>query len=298
MKTIKYSASGKLLLFGEYLVLRGAKCLAFPLSFGQELEIHPENEKGILIRSFEFENCWLEILLSKELKIIRSNDTEKAKIIQKLFSLIKEKKPDLFLRDIYLKFRLNFLRHLGLGSSSTLISLLSQWSGFDPYYLLEKSFGGSGYDIAAATSAGPFIYSANNKIERHFVLPESITRHLLFVYLGKKQKSSKEVAAFKNKKTTGQQIDEMNRIVTKAARCHDIEVWEDLMNESEALLSLILKEDPAKEKYFGDYPYSIKSLGAWGGDFIMASCRNIDEAENYFLQKQKHPIFTYGELIK
>ena len=51
---------------------------------------------------------------------------------------------------------LEFDKSWGLGSSSTLISLISQWTNANPYELLTKSFGGGGYDIACANNNQPF----------------------------------------------------------------------------------------------------------------------------------------------
>ena len=62
----------------------------------------------------------------------------------------------------------------GLGSSSTLISLLSQWSGVAPEKLLSTSFGGSGYDVACATAKDAIIY-ANGKTKKEIHLADSLT---------------------------------------------------------------------------------------------------------------------------
>ncbi|MBX2932384.1 MAG: hypothetical protein KF781_10620 [Chitinophagaceae bacterium] len=299
MKVINYAASGKLLLFGEYLVLRGSTCLAMPLSVGQNLSITNHSEQNIVWQCFdENKNCWLSIQLSNTLQIIETTDTDKALIVQKLLQLIQKEKPTISLNNLHFKFEINFNRAFGFGTSATLISLLSQWSGVDAYYLLAQTFEGSGYDIATAISTKPIIYSVKNKIEKTFSLPPSITQYLLFVYLGKKQISSKEINAFKHTTIHQQPINKMNEIVLSATQCNDIKQWEKLMNESEKMLSTILATITVKEKYFADYSYAIKSLGAWGGDFIMVTCRNIDEAKKYFQQKNKQPIFTYNELIQ
>lgn len=293
-----YTSFGKLMLFGEYLVLRGTKCSAFPLSKGQNLEVYSYSKEGVLWKSFEFDQCWLEIRFSKELVILETTDIKKATIIQKLLRLIVQKESNLVLNQLYLKFNLNFNRVYGFGTSSTLISLLSQWSGVDAYVLLEHSFKGSGYDIAVATSQNPIVYSVKNKIESHFSLHQNITDNLLFVYLGNKQNSNHEIVAFKEKEVSFQQIEEMNVIVESATQCSQIEEWEVLMEKSEQLLSSILEMPKVKSQHFSDYPYAIKSLGAWGGDFIMVTCRNIIESKKYFQQKDKIPVYTFNELIK
>lgn len=297
MNALKFFASGKLLLFGEYLVLRGAQSMALPLSSGQELQITANPSGGIQWEAFEFGNQWLTIHFSNDLKILETNDTEKARTAQKFLELISAHST-VTIRDLHLRFDLDFHRHYGFGTSATLTSLLSQWSGVDPYYLIQQTFGGSGYDIAAATAAMPFIYSQENKIEKEFRLADAITSHLLFVYLGKKQISAGEVAAFKKKVTTKDQLHEMNRIVEAASQCTSIIGWEKLMMQSEALMSSILQFPTVKAQLFPDYPYAVKSLGAWGGDFVMATFRDISEAKKYFQQKQKQPIFTFKELAK
>lgn len=297
MNALKFFASGKLLLFGEYLVLRGAQSMAFPLSSGQELQITANPSGGIQWEAFEFSNQWLTIHFSNDLKILETNDTEKARTAQKFLELISAHST-VTIRDLHLRFNLDFHRHYGFGTSATLTSLLSQWSGVDPYCLMQQTFGGSGYDIAAATAAMPFIYSQENKIEKEFRLVDAITSHLLFVYLGKKQISAGEVAAFKKKVTTKDQLHEMNQIVEAASQCTSIIDWEKLMMQSEALMSSILHFPTVKAQVFPDYPYAVKSLGAWGGDFVMATFRDISEAKKYFQQKQKQPIFTFKELAK
>jgi mevalonate kinase len=58
-KTTTYRAAGKLMLFGEYLVLKGAKSLAFPLKYGQTLEVSP-SENMIHWESWSPEGCWFK----------------------------------------------------------------------------------------------------------------------------------------------------------------------------------------------------------------------------------------------
>jgi hypothetical protein len=51
-----------------------------------------------------------------------------------------------------------------------------------------------------------------------------------------------------------------------------------------------------KEKRFADYPFAIKSLGAWGGDFILA-CGD-ENTPKYFKDKGFDTVLSYAELIK
>jgi len=51
-----------------------------------------------------------------------------------------------------------------------------------------------------------------------------------------------------------------------------------------------------KEKHFPDYPFAIKSLGAWGGDFILA-CGD-ESTPQYFKDKGFKTVLSYNDLIK
>jgi len=298
MATFTYSASGKLLLFGEYLVLRGSRCLAMPLSLGQTLTLDSIPERGLIWRCFEQKELWFEIIFSESLDILQTSDMTMATRIQNLLWLVIRYNPDIFLTNWYFKFDVNFDRQFGLGTSSTLISLLSQWSGVDPYLLSMRSFGGSAYDVAAATAPHPFLYSLGKRLIKTVSIPEQITDNLLFVYLGNKQNTATAVTTFNDIPTDYFQLEKMDNIAQFAAECQTIEEWEKMMLESEQMLSEILSQEPVQQKHFKDYPYQIKSLGAWGGDFIMASCRSIEDAKAYFSKKRYKTVFTYNELIK
>lgn len=306
MSELVYYASGKLLLFGEYLVLRGAKSLAIPLRFGQSLSVSPLNSELISWKCFENKELWLDITFSPSLEIIRTSDEQSALMVKNILSIIEEKNPSLKIRKGGLQFRfdIDFNRNYGLGTSSTLISLLSQWSGVNPYFLLDNSFKGSGFDIAVATAPQPIIYTTTGLSDNAvrsispIHLNPGITSQILFVYTGKKQKSQSEVISFKNKPTTPEDNQDMNTIVESVAQCTNIEAFETLMNKSENLLSAILQTPEVKQTLFPDYPFAIKSLGAWGGDFVMGTFREETEAKKYFSDKGMSPIFNYHQIIK
>lgn len=304
MNKLKYSASGKLLLFGEYLVLRGAKSIAVPVKYGQSLTISATAEDNITWQSFEKGKLWFEVILTPSLEIIHASDKEKAAIVQRLLQIIQAEKPELEISNQHFRFDIDFDRNYGLGTSSTFLSLLGQWSGVNPFLLQEKSFRGSGFDIAAATASQAIIYQVqqrNDGKERvviPFDIPDNISSQLLFVYTGKKQTSLSEVLSFSSIETPQWQITEMNTIVDEVVQCSNIEAFENLMNRSEQLMSQILQTETIKEKQFHDYPFSVKSLGAWGGDFIMATFRDETLAREYFQHKEMNPIFDFRQLVK
>lgn len=283
------------MLFGEYLVLCGADCLAFPLKFGQTLKVTPTNDK-LIWKSYATKKRWFEAELNEQFDVLETNNSEVASMLVKLLRVIKSEKPQLSFRQSF-SAEADFDLQWGLGSSSTLISLLSQWSGVDAFKLLESTFGGSGYDVACATETSPIVY-ATGKVKEHVELPKSITNQLLFVYLGKKQNSRNEIKRFNRDTVSVKQIDEINKIITNAINAKEITTFELALNQSEKLIASLIDLKPIKQNHFSDYPYSVKSLGAWGGDFFMATYRDLERAKNYFHSKGYTTQFTYQELIK
>lgn len=294
----EYHASGKLLLFGEYLVLKGGKALALPLKYGQKMSVIPHKSGEFNWVSTVQEVEWFAALFSQELQLISTSDQKVAASLLLLLQRIQGENPALFSNGWNIRMEADFPLEWGFGTSSTLISLLAQWSKTDPYELLKNSFGGSGYDVACATAHSPIIFEKENHTVQEIELEESVTSNLLFVYSGKKQKSKKEVLRFENIEVSERQITEMNKIILSAIGCKEIKDFELLIDQSEEMLAQILALEPIKNSTFSDYGCSIKSLGAWGGDFFMASFRNENKAREYFSSRGYGVQFTYDQIIK
>jgi mevalonate kinase len=296
-KTTTYRAAGKLMLFGEYLVLKGAKSLAFPLKYGQTLEVSP-SENMIHWESWSPEGCWFKATFEEDLNLWDTNDHEVAETLRKLLKLIRDLNPKLDMKQNF-KMTADFNLQWGFGSSSTFISLLAQWSDAYAPILLKESFGGSGYDVACATADGPIIYQLKEGGGEYGEVPihENIQQHMLFVYLGKKQSSKNEIARFRQGNITETDLKLMDEIVDRAIEADAIEKFEALLDQSEDILAPIIGRTKLKEDIFADYKYSIKSLGAWGGDFFLATFRDLEEAKDYFKTKGHQTMFTYNELI-
>lgn len=290
-----YFASGKLMFFGEYLVLCGSKSLAVPLQKGQTLTIE-SNNSGIIWESYVNNQRWFDAEFHENLSIMKSSNHEIAERLQNILRTIKSIGTEV---DFSGHFRMNadFNLNWGFGSSSTLISCLSQWSGVGAQELLSRTFGGSGYDVACSTVQNPIVYSVNKPLENVELNP-AITDKILFVYLGNKQNSQKEVGKFKEENVSDSDVKIMNSIIDKTIQAESIEEFEHQMNESEDLLSKVLNRSKIKELFFVDYPYSIKSMGAWGGDFFMATYRSLIEAKKYFSTLGYDTMFTYHEIVK
>ncbi|MEJ6662164.1 MAG: GHMP kinase, partial [Bacteroidia bacterium] len=72
--------------------------------------------------------------------------------------------------------------------------------------------------------------------------------------------------------------------------------FQQLITEHESLIAAQVEMPTVKEKRFADYPFAIKSLGAWGGDFILA-CGD-ENTPKYFKDKGFDVVLSYAELIK
>jgi hypothetical protein len=75
----------------------------------------------------------------------------------------------------------------------------------------------------------------------------------------------------------------------------NLETTIDLLEHHEVILSDILELETVKERLFSDFKGTIKSLGAWGGDFVMVLSK--ENPTNYFASKGYDTILAYEEMI-
>ncbi len=306
----KFYSNGKLLLTGEYFVLDGAKSLAVPTTCGQDLIIQPIEEPKLIWNSFTNEGiCWLEAIFElPKLRLISATfDSEKDGGNDKLAENLREilfqtqKLNPTFLnseKGFSVKTTLTFTKNWGLGTSSTLINNIANWAKINPYQLVENTFGGSGYDIACAQNDSPILYTKKNTnplIEKVNFNP-SFKENLYFVYLNKKQNSREGIQHFKNLKgNLTSEINQISNLTDEFVACNNIKDFEKLVVEHEDIVSKILQLKKVQDLYFSDYFGQTKSLGAWGGDFILATGNN--DTPTYFKQKGFQTVIPYQDLI-
>lgn len=302
----EFFSNGKLLITGEYLVLDGAKALAIPTSFGQSLSIKKIERPRINWKSFtEDDCCWYaEKFQLHENGIPTAFNQEKPEVSARLieiFSILQKKKPDLFSTGGYeIETKLFFPQDWGLGSSSTLINNLAQWAQVDPYELLAETFGGSGYDLACAQHDKPIIFrlhDGNPEVEEVDFNP-SFANKLFFVHLNKKQNSREGIAHYRkqNSALKANAIQHISLLTEKFLESQQLSDFETLLTEHEQILSEVLDLPPVKSNLFSDYPGAIKSLGAWGGDFVLAT--GDEEAREYFRRKGYYTIVGFKEMLR
>ena len=63
----------------------------------------------------------------------------------------------------------------------------------------------------------------------------------------------------------------------------------------EKKLGSILEVPTIQEQLFPEFNGLVKSLGAWGGDFVMAISK--ENPKDYFVSKGYETILTYDEMI-
>ncbi len=319
-----FYAHGKLLLSGEYFVLAGARALALPVRYGQWLDVFEGEEAGIL----QWESLdekgrkWLQLRFSlPDFELLDGAASAEAVQLQAVLravtalrgedaSWLLDKRRASALQDAGLRVctRLEFPRMWGLGSSSTFLSCLSQWAGVDAYELLEATFGGSGYDLAAAVASSPVFFQRRSAssggrweaLVEPVLLDFPFREMLYFVYLGRKQNSRAGIRRFQQYR---EQMDpglvhRISELSEAFSICRKAEDFSALMVEHETLVGKALEMTPLQQASFPDFPGTLKSLGAWGGDFALAlSAEPEEKLRAYFNQQGLGLLISWDDLV-
>lgn len=282
------------------MVLDGATALAIPTKYRQSLEVSASEKEGIHWKSFDEKGAiWFEEIFSQ--KSLKTSNLENtfSKTLSKILCEAKKLNPSFLSEDkgFSISTKLDFPRDWGLGTSSTLINNIAQWANVDAFELLKTSFGGSGYDIAAAKNDFPISYKLKDgKPEfKKAHLPWDFTDQLFFVHLNQKQDSKEGISRYRNTSVDRKTIQRISDISNKLLACRALSDFETLMEAHEAIISEIIKLPTIKKQLFSDYPNTIKSLGAWGGDFVLVTGNEMDM--DYFRKKGFDTVVPFGEMI-
>ena len=307
-----YYSHGKFLLTGEYLVLKGALALAVPLKLGQTLSVETVCTPSLQWDAYKPDGPWFSVTLNqKNIEIIDCNDQPKAEKLVQIMKAVRELNPDAFNNGLHFETHLDFDPNWGLGSSSTLIANLARWADVNPYELLKLTFGGSGYDIACATAEGPIYYQVKTEVPEPVEGPTPTVEpidcnppfadHLFFIYQGQKQSSSKEIKAFlakANPVDLQKDIEAVSEISRAVPKCENLDEFGMLMQCHERIIARCIGQEPV-QKRFPDFEGVLKSLGAWGGDFILATTEwNDNQVRDYFKKHDLEVVFGYNNLVR
>lgn len=301
---------GKLLLTGEYFVLNGAKALALPTMVGQSLEVRhaPSFSPRLIWQSFDVTGkLWFEAEFEFwHFDYIRGSAGEtpnhEVLFLQDLLRQARKQNPHFMREDsqITVETRLGFPLHWGLGSSSTLIYNVAQLAYIGPFELLFKTSNGSGYDVACAQADSPILYYRKGGEYSWAPLnfnPPFID-DLYLVYLGQKCDSRAAVDNYKKLPApSNETIAQISKLTESMAQVSTLTEMERIIVTHENIVGDHLGLRPIKEQLFSDYWGEVKSLGAWGGDFVLAtSDRGMDKTETYFKNKNIEVVMKLKDL--
>jgi len=298
---MRYYSNGKLIILGEYYVLEGAKALALPTKFGQSLEVFPNHSQTLTWKSYDVDDTiWYIDTLSIN-DILNNCQNSKNKTRNTLICILHQANlmnPTILKNGFLVETKLTFFRNWGLGTSSTLINNIAQWFEVDAHELLQRSFGGSGYDIACAQNDTPITYQIKDEqpiVEKISFLP-NYKNHLFFVYLNKKMNSKTAIDNFKSKQASFiLDIDKISSMTDELLQIDTLETFISHLKRYEQNLSKILDVPTVQDQFFSDFDGLVKSLGAWGGDFVLVASK--ENPINYFRQKGFNTILTFEEMI-
>ena len=304
-----YFGHGKILLSGEYFVLNGADALALPTKAGQSLSVKYEqsfdpslswrayDSNGELWFSVDYEFWNFNIIGEEQAK------DPKAQFLQSLLRQARIQNKH-FLREevnVLVETRLGFPKDWGLGSSSSLIYNLAQWAYISPFELLFKTTQGSGYDVACAQSNGAILYNLGDSgpLWSPVLFDPKFKENLSFIYLGQKQNTKEAIMNYKKiNSPKSSLIDEVSLLTREMLTAKNLDDFNRIVRDHERIVSSHIGNPILKDSNFNDFDGEIKSLGAWGGDFILASSRNDKkEVEKYFKNKGLEVVIPYEEII-
>ena len=301
-----FYSNGKLLITGEYAVLDGALALAVPTKFGQHLR-YRKNDTGLLKWTGfdEAKNIWFEQFFELEnFKPVENSivNTSSLNTSERLSSILNQARilnPQ-FLSDISgieVETKTDFNRKWGLGTSSTLVNNIAQWAAVDAFELNSRTFGGSGYDIACAQNDSPIFYRlVDGKPEvNKTVFQPPFASKLYFVYLNKKMDSRMAIDKYRKAGfNKAELVGSITKLTQAIADCEELLTFMELMMEHEQLISQALGLTPVRESLFSNYQGTVKSLGGWGGDFVLAASEN--EGPEYFKSMGFETVIPFVEM--
>lgn len=292
---------GKLMLTSEYFAIDGALVLAVPTKLGQEF-FYEKKEDGksiVFWEAYHQNKIWLKAVIDyADWQIIQTNIPANAEFILKVLKNVQSL-SEIQLQSTHtyhLKTNLQFPSDFGLGSSSTLMNNLAEWSGIDPFRLNTVSLGGSGYDIAVAKSKSAVLYQ--NKPDIYFEKVDFSPKFkddLIFIHLNQKQDSRQGIRLYQSKVKSQKLVDEFSDLTRKILLCDELEKFSDLMLLHEQNISDFIEIPTVKSRIFADCPSFVKSLGAWGGDFVMSA--KFEGFKDYFWGKGFSTVFTWSDLV-
>jgi len=169
--------------------------------------------------------------------------------------------------------------------TESLLQILNAAKKLNPQFLLQKK----GYTVTTRLE-----FNSQWGLGSSSTLIHNIAQ---FIYLNQKQSSKEAIKHYqslplKDFDKAAAKINEITKAIVKAS---NITTFETLIDQHEEIISSMIHTETVKSRLFPDYHRSIKSLGGWGGDFILAT-GSLKDME-YFKNKEFNIIIPYIEMI-
>jgi len=307
MPQLNYSAHGKIMLTGEYAALDGAETLALPTRMGQHMSVRNAKGCDLIWKSIDNKGkTWFEGVFDLiEFKPLKCTDPQIASSISKLLNAAAKYNGDFLSqwKGQEVITTLDFPMEWGLGSSSTLTYLMGEWSEVDPFDLQFEVFCGVGYDNPGAGADGPIVYRKLDDEIRYVEcdFDPNFGENLFFMWLGKKQNTQEEIMVYnRNGQSVKKQdvVAKISEITNAILECNVLTEFELLIQKHENIISDLIQKPKVKSELFPDFWGQIKSLGAWGGDFVLVtSAESLEKTKQYFEQKGFNVIYKYKDFV-
>lgn len=298
---MRFYSPGKVLITAEYAVLDGAKALAIPTKLGQSLEVTPTTAGPIRWTALKEDGqLWFEGHFDWDgTKWVSRSQQAELLTLERIFEIARSINPQAL--DPSLGYdvvtKLEFPTDFGLGSSSTLINNVAQWTKTDAFKLQEIIFGGSGYDIAAAKSQGPILYqrTPEGPIVETVSLNWPFTKQLYFLHLKQKQNSRESIAGYRQTQVSAAQLEALTGLTDQFVACRDFASFNSLMETHENLVANMIGQQTIQQLLFPEFGGNIKSLGGWGGDLVLVASEKDPTA--YFKAKGFETLIPFSKII-
>jgi len=275
-----------------------------PTKLGQHLEVKRTTSSDLLWESYDKDGKkWFKSTISLfDFSPLTTTDEGVSELLQKILKSAVRLNSEFLSQwnGVKIETKLEFPLDWGLGSSSTLYYLVAEWADVNPLMLYFKAENGSGYDVACAFADGPveYINSPDEVAYTEVDFNPKFKDSLYFVHLNQKQNTALGIKEYiKNVKNKSNLVKAITNITEDIQSTKSLNDFESLLTEHENLIAHHTGFKKVKDLHFADYPGVVKSLGAWGGDFVLATASKDVNAADYFASKGYDTIIRYKDMI-
>lgn len=240
-----------------------------PTSFGQQLSVKShQGPEHVLWEALDHENRqWFTAGFDHEGRVLHGSSAAMAEKLQGFLAPVRN--SNVWNAPVRVQTKVDFPRLWGLGTSSTLCALLAQWAEIDAL-TYRKLHGGSGYDLACAQASGAISYAlVDGEPEVLSVQLPEVLQSVVFVYRGAKQQTDSSLQLVGRKPFSAAQCEEITQLSEGFLQANSFDELESIIEQHELLIANHLELERAIEGPFKGIRGQVKSLGGWGGDFVM-----------------------------